>query len=260
MNKGLALGVILILVVATGSVIVWNTWSVNVPAVPSATDVVATTSDVEPSVVTNNSASSSEKPTCTLTSDKTEVQAGVEKYTVTWSSKNATFAIWNYPYDFAVYGNQEKSKLPPQGSESHTAFDGLTKKVTYYFYGPDGSTSCSVVIKIDPTRVIPSFPASLVKIETGGSVTSQDGKYSLTYVKKDYPNGVMVSVKTPDGMYQNVTIPYPTGSGQQNMDKTFGDGDDALNVRRCGGIGDGREEFTLSIGNDLLPACVSRMG
>ena len=121
-----------------------------------------------------------------------------------------------------------------------------------YFYGPYGTSTCSVDLTVTPTHTIYTFPAAPVRLSPGGVVISADGLYKITFENDSH--GVVVSVTTPQGTFPHAALEL----GPQK----FGSGKGALNIMACGVAGDttSDQEFSMSLGDDPVPACIGRMG
>src|SRR3954471_5601866 len=116
-SRGFSSVIILIIIAVLAGAGYWYMQRMSPATSPTASTTVAT---VTPS-----------KPTCTLTADKKEVQAGVEPVTLSWTSTDSTFVLANRPYNLKTYGaSQEQQKLPPEGSAQVHEFDGLIATTT----------------------------------------------------------------------------------------------------------------------------------
>jgi hypothetical protein len=81
-----------------------------------------------------NAANSTSSPVCVLRADKTSVASGTT-VTLTWESKNATYA-----------GSATGEQMPPQGSLTVTPTE--TTEYVKKVYGPSGEGACSAKVEV----------------------------------------------------------------------------------------------------------------
>ena len=117
------------------------------PRTRSAMSCVSTAAP--PTTVNTQPSFSSQAPSCILTSKPYMVMDG-EKTTLSWTSRNATYGVWEQNSSANVLG-LSLDKLSANGSQTITIEGGKgTQMPTLRVYAPDGSSAtCSTIVNIE---------------------------------------------------------------------------------------------------------------